>query len=131
MRERILNRLRRTNAAVYPRRAMMSPKWLVLGVNNTCNLHCKMCDVGVSYTQSNFYENLMGTKPVHMPIELFKKISDQAAKYFPKVKLGFAFTEPLIYSHLEEALLYAKKKKLVTTLTTNALGLKKWARVLT
>jgi len=36
----------------------------------------------------------------------------------------------LIYTHLEESLLYAKEKKLCTTLTTNGLGLKKWAPVL-
>lgn len=128
--ERISNRLRRINGTLYPEKIFMPPKWLVLGVNNTCNLHCKMCDVGVSYTQSNFYENLMGSKPVHMPIELFKIIADQTAAYFPSAKLGFAFTEPLIYSHLEEALAYAKEKQLTTTLTTNGLGLKKWAAVL-
>jgi len=130
MTQRINNRLRRLNATLYPQRVIMPPKWLVLGVNNTCNLHCKMCDVGVSYTQSNFYENLMGSKPIHMPLELFKKIADQASNYFPKVKLGYAFTEPLIYAHLEESLLYAQKKELCTTLTTNGLGLKKWAAVL-
>src|SRR5882762_1288934 len=72
----------------------------------------------------------MGSKPIHMPLELFKKIADQASHYFPSVKLGYAFTEPLIYSHLEESLSYAQEKKLVTTLTTNGLGLKKWAPIL-
>jgi len=128
--ERIANRLRRINAVQYPQRILMPPKWLVLGVNNTCNLHCKMCDVGVSYTQSNFYENLMGSKPIHMPLDLFKKIADEASYHFPNVKLGYAFTEPLIYTHLEESLLYAQQKKLCTTLTTNGLGLKKWAPIL-
>ena len=128
--QRIATRLRRVNASRYPQRIFMPPKWLVLGVNNTCNLHCKMCDVGVNYTQSNFFENLMGSKPTHMPIDLFKKIADQAAVFYPNVKLGYAFTEPLIYTHLEESLHYAKGKGLVTTLTTNGLGLKKWAAVL-
>jgi radical SAM protein with 4Fe4S-binding SPASM domain len=89
-----------------------------------------MCDVGVNYTQSNFFENLMGSRPIHMPMDLFKRIADQAAHYFPSVKLGYAFTEPLIYSHLEESLLYAHDKKLITTLTTNGLGLKRWAPIL-
>lgn len=128
--QRIANRLRRVNASRYPQRIFMAPKWLVLGVNNTCNLHCKMCDVGVNYTQSNFYENLMGSKPTHMPLNLFKKIADQAARFYPATKLGYAFTEPLIYTHLEESLRYAKEKGLVTTLTTNGLGLKRWAPVL-
>lgn len=128
--DRISNRIRKINATLYPNRVFQSPKWLVLGVNNTCNLHCKMCDVGVNYTQSNFFENLMGSKPVHMPLDLFKKIVDQGASYFPKVKLGYAFTEPLIYSHLEESLRYVKRTKLFTSITTNALSLKRWAPVL-
>jgi MoaA/NifB/PqqE/SkfB family radical SAM enzyme len=128
--QKISNRLRALNASYYPQRVLLSPKWLVLGVNNTCNLHCKMCDVGVNYTQSNFFENLMGSKPIHMPLELFKKIADQAAHHFPSVKLGYAFTEPLIYIHLKESILYASQKGLFTSITTNALGLKKWAPVL-
>lgn len=63
-------------------------------------------------------------------MDLFKRIADQASRYFPKVKLGYAFTEPLIYTHLEESLLYAREKKLTTTLTTNGLGLKRWAPIL-
>ena len=128
--ERISNRLRRLNAVYYPQKIFKSPKWLVLGVNNVCNLHCKMCDVGVSYTQSNFYQNLMGSKPLHMPLELFKRIIDQAVRYFPDVKIGYAFTEPLIYVHLAESLRYAKDNNLFTSITTNGLGLKKWASLL-
>jgi Fe-coproporphyrin III synthase len=125
-----MNRLRRMNARYMPKHVLQPPQWLVLGVNNTCNLHCKMCDVGVNYTQSNFFNNLMASKPVHMPIELFRTIADQAAKYFPSVKLGYAFTEPLIYTHLEESLEYAKRKNLFTSITTNGLALKKWSKVL-
>jgi len=128
--ERISNRLRKLNAMYYPQHIFQPPKWLVLGVNNTCNLHCKMCDVGVNYTQSNFFENLMGTRPVHMPLDLFRHICDQASHYYPNVRLGYAFTEPLIYTHLAESLAYARSKKLFTSLTTNGLGLKRWADVL-
>ena len=127
---RASEKLRRINASHYPQRIFLPPKWLVLGVNNACNLHCKMCDVGVNNTQSNFFENLMGSKPLHMPLELFKLIVDQAVKYFPKVKLGYAFTEPLIYNELEASLRYVAQTGLFTALTTNGLGLKKWATVL-
>lgn len=130
MLEKIPNKLRKWNAIHYPQRVFQSPQWLVLGVNNTCNLHCKMCDVGVNYAQSNFFENLMGSKPVHMPIDLFKKIVDQAYQHFPKVKLGYAFTEPLVYVHLEESMRYARQNNFFISLTTNGLGLKRWARVL-
>ncbi len=86
-----------------------------------------MCDVGVNYNESNFYQNLMGTQPLHMPLDLFKKIADQAAKYYPNTKLGYAFTEPLVYKHLYESLKYAAERKLFTSVTTNALNLRKIA----
>jgi radical SAM protein with 4Fe4S-binding SPASM domain len=86
-----------------------------------------MCDVGINYSESNFYQNLMGTQPVHMPLDLFKKIVDQSRKYYPSVKLGYAFTEPLVYKYLYESLKYASENKMFTSITTNALNLKKWA----
>lgn len=104
-------KLKYLNQELMPGKLFFHPEWLVLGVNNTCNLHCKMCDVGVDYTESNFYQNLVGTQPLHMPLDLFKKIADQAALYYPDTKLGLAFTEPLVYSHLYESLKYASEKK--------------------
>lgn len=118
------------NAAIYPQHLFYGPEWLVLGVNNICNLHCKMCDVGVGYNESNFSTNLIGSKPLHMPLELIKQVIDQTADYFPNTKLGYAFTEPLVYTHLEESLLYAQQKKLYTAITTNALTLPQKAKML-
>ena len=120
----ITNKLKSINKRLYPQKLFYDPEWIVLGVNNICNLHCKMCDVGIEYTGSNFYQNLMGTTPVNMPIELIRKIIDEAALHFPKTKIGYAFTEPLIYPHLIESLHYANQKKLYTSITTNALTLK-------
>ncbi len=126
----IKSKVKSINAAVYPQHLFYNPEWLVLGVNNICNLHCKMCDVGVGYSESNFSANLVGSKPLHMPIELIKQIMDQAATYFPNVKMGYAFTEPLVYIHLEESLRYAKEKGLYTFLTTNGLTLPQKANML-
>lgn len=128
--QRFSNKVRSLNAEIFPQHALLPPKWLVLGVNNQCNLHCKMCDVGVNYSESNFYSNLMGSTPLNMPLDLFMRIADQASEQFPSAKLGFAFTEPLIYPHLGHALKYAHSKKLYTSITTNGLGLKKWAAVM-
>lgn len=113
------------NQKQFPGHLFYAPEWIVLGVNNTCNLHCKMCDVGVGYTSSNFYQNLMGAQPLHMPLDLFKKIVDQTIAFFPKAKLGLAFTEPLVYKYLYEGLKYASENKLFTSITTNALNLRK------
>ncbi|MBI4249775.1 MAG: radical SAM protein [Elusimicrobia bacterium] len=104
-----------------------APDWVVLGVNNACNLRCKMCDVGAGYKASNFYHNMTGAKPLNMPRELIFKIIDETARYFPKAKLGYGFTEPLLYPHLVESIRYAKQKRLTTALTTNAFGLERLA----
>lgn len=119
--------LKYTNKKVLPEKYFFSPEWIVLGINNTCNLHCKMCDVGTQSFQTNFAKNLTGTSPLNMPFELFKTISDQTQKYFPKAKIGFAFTEPLAYPHIVKAVEYANNKGLYTAITTNALLLPKKA----
>lgn len=124
------SKVKSLNAAYFPQHLFYAPEWLVLGVNNICNLHCKMCDVGVGYTESNFSNNLVGSKPLHMPIELIKEIIDQSAQFYPNVKLGYAFTEPLVYTHLEESLIYAKEKNLHTAITTNGLTLPQRAEML-
>lgn len=123
----IARRIKAINAQLMPKHLYYDPEWLVLGVNNICNLHCKMCDVGVDYNKSNFYENLMGSRPINMPLELITTIIEQAAEYFPKVKLGYAFTEPMIYPHLVESLALADSKGLYTSVTTNALNLRRYA----
>lgn len=123
----LVQKLKKANIRLYPQKLFYGPEWLVLGVNNICNLHCKMCDVGVSYNESNFFENLMGSKPLNMPLELITEVIEQAALYFPNTKLGYAFTEPLIYPHLIESLALAEQHNLYTSITTNALTLKRHA----
>ncbi|MGB0886683.1 MAG: radical SAM protein [Vicingaceae bacterium] len=124
----LTEQLRKINAKLYPNHVFQSPKWIVLGVNNICNLHCKMCDVGVQNLESNFAQNLVGTHPINMPLDLILKVIDQTAENFPKSKLAYAFTEPLIYPHLVESIAYATKKGIYTTITTNALTLKQKAK---
>ena len=122
--------LKKANQRIRPGRLHYGPEWLVLGVNNLCNLHCKMCDVGTGYAESNFYHHLVGARPLNMPKELIFRIFDQAAKYYPQAKMGYAFTEPIIYPHLVESLTYASEKGLFTSITTNALKLRKMAKEL-
>lgn len=122
--------LKYSNKKVFPKNYLFSPEWIVLGVNNVCNLHCKMCDVGTNTLDTNFAQNLIGTHPLNMPLELIKEIIDQTAHYYPTAKLGYAFTEPLVYPHLEASLQYAKSKKIKTAITTNALTLKQNAKKL-
>ncbi|GAB4030047.1 radical SAM/SPASM domain-containing protein [Spirosoma gilvum] len=125
-----IQKIQSLNHRVYPQHNFFSPKWIVLGVNNICNLHCKMCDVGTESLNTTFAQNLVGTTPLNMPLELIKDIINQTAIYFPKAKIGYAFTEPLIYPHLIESLAYANTHGLYTTVTTNALTLKQKAQQL-
>ena len=102
----------------------------MLGVNNLCNMHCRMCDVGLGNTDTTFYANLMGTTPVNMPLALVERIVDQAAATWPDVKVGFAFTEPLIYPHLCDAAAMARARGLHNAVTTNGLQLDRKAEAL-
>ena len=126
----MISKLKNANRKLYPSRMFYAPQWLVLGVNNICNLHCKMCDVGTQNLETNFATNLVGTHPLHMPVELFQRIVDQTKQHYPNTKLGYAFTEPLVYKHLEESLAYANQAKLFTSITTNALNLRQKSDIL-
>lgn len=126
----IKEKLRSINAHLYPKHVFQDPKWVVLGVNNVCNLHCKMCDVGTQNLESNFAQNLVGTHPINMPLELITKVIDQMANKFPNSKLAYAFTEPLVYPHLVESIAYASERNIHTTITTNALTLRQKAEKL-
>lgn len=123
----ITRTLKKANKVLRPEKLFFAPEFIILGVNNVCNLHCKMCDVGTQNLETNFAQNLLGSHPLNMPIDLFKTIIDQTAGAFPNAKIGYAFTEPLVYPALKESLLYAKEKGLKTTITTNALNLKRKA----
>lgn len=122
--------LKYINRNYFSKKYYFAPNWIVLGVNNVCNLHCKMCDVGTQNLNTNFAQNLIGTSPLNMPLDLLKKVIDQTRAYYPKAKIGYAFTEPLVYPYLQESLAYCKSKKLYTSITTNGLTLKKHAEQL-
>lgn len=101
------------------------PRHVVLGVNNFCNLRCVMCDVGTGNAETNFGANLMGARTRTMPWELFQRVADDMAAFCPEARLGFAFTEPLAWRPLGDALSYASALGLYTTVTTNGLLLPK------
>jgi MoaA/NifB/PqqE/SkfB family radical SAM enzyme len=118
------NRVKKLNQKIVPRHLFYGPDWVILGVNNACNLHCKMCDIGNGNTESNFSQIVTGSKPLNMPLELFKRICDELVKFNPKPKIGFVYTEPLIYPHLLASLDYAQQKGIFTAIVTNGLKLK-------
>ncbi len=117
----VVTRLRTLNERVFPDRLMFGPAQILLGVNNFCNLRCVMCDVGTGDDQTNFGANLVGAKTRSMPIDLFRHITDEIAAFCPGAHLGFAFTEPLAWRPIGEALAIARERKLRSAVTTNGL----------
>lgn len=117
------NAFKKLNRAVAPGHLFFPPEWIVLGVNNACNLHCKMCDVGLGNTETVFGRNLTGTRPMNMPLELLQSIVDQLATSWRSTRLGFAFTEPLIWPPLVDAVTYAHNRGISSAITTNGLTL--------
>lgn len=115
--------LKKINRRLSPGRLFYPPEWIVLGVNNACNLHCKMCDVGLGNTDTVFGRNLTGTRPMNMPLDMVTSIVDQLQGTWQSTRLGFAFTEPLIWPPLVDAVAYAEDRGINTALTTNGLTL--------
>lgn len=123
-------RLRAANERFLPGHLRFAPEWIILGVNNFCNLRCRMCDVGTGDGQTNFGGNLTGATARSMPPDLFAHILDQMAAHAPGARLGLAYTEPLAWPHLEAALDLARSRGVTTTVTTNGLLLPRLADML-
>lgn len=111
--------LRHWNLRLLPRHLFAGPEWLVLGVNNACNLRCRMCDVGLERTDTVFARNLTGTRPLDMPFDLYERIVAEAVRHAPQARIGFAFTEPLLWKPIVDAVALATRSGLATGVTTN------------
>ncbi len=96
-----------------------SPEWLVLCINNFCNLHCKMCDVGLGEEGTVFYANLIGSRPQNMSLGLIDKIASEAKTFHPPPRVGLAYTEPLIHARILEICEALKRRGLYVSITTN------------
>jgi len=99
---RLWHRLQGDDYARPDGRCRRSPTWLVLGVNNVCNLHCKMCDVGLGESGTAFWANLIGPNPHNMTVELLQEILRQARGFRPRPRLSMGSTEPLIHPEIVE-----------------------------
>ncbi len=99
---RLLWRLHGDDYARLDGRCRHSPEWLVLTVNNVCNLHCKMCDVGLGESGTAFWANLIGPNPHNMTLELLHEILRQARAFRPRPHFSMGSTEPLIHPEIVE-----------------------------
>ena len=107
-----------------------APEWLILVVNNFCNLHCRMCDVGLKETSSVFYSHMIGDDPRNMSLPLLRVIVDQAARFSPRPKIGLAFTEPLLHKQILDFCRAIVERNIFCSITTNGFLLPRLAESL-
>ncbi len=107
--------------------AASGPEWLILGVNNVCNMKCRMCDVGLGDPTTAFWANLIGEKPQNMSLELLHRILDQAEALAPRPRVALAFTEPLIHPRVVEMCRAITARGFLAAITTNGLPLERQA----
>jgi MoaA/NifB/PqqE/SkfB family radical SAM enzyme len=109
----------------------LGPKWLVLVVNNVCNLHCQMCDVGTRTEETMFYKNLIGQTPgMQMSMSVYEKLLEDAARFPIRPKVSFSYTEPGIHPRLVDMVARAKKAGFSATVVTNGFTLPRLAQPL-
>lgn len=109
---------------------MQPPTTFVLGVNNFCNLHCRMCDVGTGHVDTNFGANLIGSSNRVMSMDLCKTILSQIAQWSPGATVAFVYTEPLAWPPIAKAVAFATELGLCPQVTTNGLLLPRHAEAL-
>jgi MoaA/NifB/PqqE/SkfB family radical SAM enzyme len=100
-------------------RCLVAPDWLVLGINNFCDLKCKMCDVGLGDDATVFWKNLIGDDPRNMSLAMLGQILDGAEQLWPRPKIGLAFTEPLLHKQIVEIVSTIVRRGFFASLTTN------------
>lgn len=126
-REEVLTSLRAADYARDDGVCLAPPKHLILGINNVCNLHCKMCDVGLGDRKTVFWANLIGDDPHNMSLTTMWEILRQAEAFHPKPQIGLAFTEPLLHPQIVEFVHLAVSSGFTCTVTTNGTTLPRFA----
>ena len=108
-------------------RCLLPPEWLVVVVNNACNLHCRMCDVGLGETGTTFWAQMIGQRRRNLDPELLARALDQAARFRPRPRIGLASPEPLLHPRIVELVRMAKRRRFFVSVTTNGMLLARLA----
>jgi MoaA/NifB/PqqE/SkfB family radical SAM enzyme len=98
--DKVARRIMRPDVERADGHCRFAPEWLILCINNFCNLKCRMCDVGIGEQASVFYANMVGADPGSMTLELLQRVLDSASDFRPRPRIGLAFTEPLNHAHI-------------------------------
>ena len=112
----------------------LPPHTINFSLNNRCNLKCSYCDLNREaehWEDKNTKASYSVIDPrikYELPLETCKRIIDQTAWFRPVIRAHWM--ESLLYSDLLPFLEYATSKGLPTSMLTNGLLLKKFARPL-
>jgi len=104
------------------------PLSLFFIINSRCNFRCQMCDVGQKYSESMFYQNLIGKDKGDYPLDAFKRLVDEVRSFHPYISI--TSTEPLLYEPLPDAIEYVMSSGLRINVLTNGYLLEKRAEEL-
>ncbi len=108
----------------------LPPNWLVLCINNICNLKCRMCDVGLGDPTTVFWANFIGDHPQNMSLELLEELLLQSERFKVRPKIGLAATEPLIHPRILDFCETIVQKGFYCQITTNGSTLSRLAPAL-
>ena len=97
------------------------PRIIHVIVNSVCNARCVMCDIGLKNRSSQFYQIL--NRGREFEIEKLEKFINEVKDFKPRI--GLTSTEPLLYSHLTQAVKIINDAGLECEVTTNGLLLPK------
>jgi MoaA/NifB/PqqE/SkfB family radical SAM enzyme len=94
-----INNLRRMAPWYYSRDGFAEfPGTIFVTVNSTCNLKCRMCDVGMAREDTAFSKNLISAGMQSLPIEILRELILDVTHFHPEIAV--VATEPLIYKEL-------------------------------
>ena len=91
----------------------------IISITNSCNLCCKMCDIGLKNKEGSIAKNLLSDNCIDASewLNILRRIKAK--------KVHIIGVEPLLYNQLEELLINIKKMGLHLSLTTNAWAFEK------
>lgn len=88
------------------------PFLLMIEPSSICNLNCPMCPIVLNKTKRE--------KKGHMKFEIFKKIIDEISDNIIAISL-WNYGEPLLNPDLPQMIEYAKKRNIITIVSTNGM----------
>jgi len=130
----VLGRLKQLKQRLWRRRTSSGPKLgltppppgtIFIIINNTCNLRCKMCDVGQKNRESQFYQVMCPDDERQLDMPVLRKLIAEVRAFRPLIAV--TSTEPLMFKDLFVFAREVKQAGMAVQLTTNGLLLPRCA----